>query len=74
MKKVIFGSLFALVATIGLVSCDKDEVKPLDSNINSSNQTIQEVSDIELNEDGEKLRQLFASNMVIFMDDTKEMY
>lgn len=26
MKKVIFGSLFALVATIGLVSCDKKEV------------------------------------------------
>lgn len=27
MKKVILGSLFAIVATIGVVSCNKDEIK-----------------------------------------------
>lgn len=74
MKKVILGGLFAIVATIGVVSCNKDEVKPNNLSINSNQVTGEQESNIKMEEDAEKMRQEFASNMVTFMSDTREMY
>ena len=68
MKKVVYGSLFALVATFGIVSCDKEEINPVSSKISS-------LESDELNEQkAEELRLQFASNMVTFVNDTKETF
>lgn len=68
MKKVVYGSLFALVATFGIVSCDKEEINPESSKISS-------LESNELNEQkSEELRLQFASNMVTFVNDSKETF
>ena len=71
MKKVVYGSLFALVATFGIVSCDKEEIKPVSSNSISLESNEEKGENEKV---AEEIRLKFAANMVTFVNDTRETF